>query len=83
MELKDLIRKRIDENVPNYDKAVIERYEYLFEMVVNDYKEQSSIVIAPSTRELIIAAFERLGTSEITMIEIGDCDKAADSILGN
>ena len=37
MELKKLIRKRIEENVPDYDITKVERYEYLFEMIAIEF----------------------------------------------
>ena len=37
MTLKELIRKRIEENVPDYDITKIERYEYLIEMIAIEH----------------------------------------------
>jgi hypothetical protein len=46
MELKELIKKRIEENVAHYDIGVIESYEYLIEMITIEYHTQQSSITA-------------------------------------
>lgn len=41
MTLKELIKKRIEENVPDYDITKIERYEYLIEMIAVEYATEA------------------------------------------
>jgi hypothetical protein len=46
MKLKELIKKRIEENVAHYDIGVIESYEYLIEMIAIEYHTQQSSITA-------------------------------------
>ena len=49
MELKELIKKRIEENVPDYDITKVERYEYLFEMIAIEFaSEQVKLLRQPA-----------------------------------
>lgn len=49
MELKGLIRKRIEENVPDYDITKVERYEYLFKMIAIEFAtEQVKLFSQPA-----------------------------------
>lgn len=37
MELKELIEKRVNENVASYDLATLDSYKYLIEMIAIEY----------------------------------------------
>ena len=61
-------RKKLEEKAKNYIKQLIE----LNLLNISDVSQQ---------RELLIAAFERLDRTTLTMIEVGDYEKAVDEIL--
>ncbi len=59
----------------NMDVMVARTYVRAYDEAINYSRSVSQ------HRELLIAVFERLDRTTITMIEIGDYDKAVDEIL--
>jgi hypothetical protein len=81
MELKELIKKRIKENVANYDIGVIESYEYLIEMIAIEYHtQQSSITAVICRREQFCQCEELCNTNDSLIGEevCLKCDKLID-----